>query len=656
MKKILINSPILSRSGYGEMARFALNVLKKHEDKFDIYLNVLNWGQTGFIFEENEEYNYITSLRIKTDSYIRQMNGNPQFDISLQITIPNEWKKMAPYNVGYTAGIETTTISPAWLEPSQAMDKIIVISEHAKKTFESTVFQDEQGQRFKVTTPIEVVHFPWKKIENAKIDLNLEYDFNFLTVNQWGPRKNIEGLVSAFIDEFRNDEVGLVIKTNKAADSISDRLVVENQLKQLIDSKGQKKCKVYLVHGCLTESEVHGLYTHPKIKAFVTATHGEGFGLPIFEAANEELPIIATDWSGHLDFLNAPDKNGELKSLFGKIDFELKPIQEQFVWPGVMEKGTSWAFPTETSVRSRMREVYKDITRFKSWSRKISEYNKEKFNKEKIEEDFFYSLGVFSKPKQLLPKPIDGLSFCIPTHGKRIEKTLLTINSIKKQDWNGLPYEIIICGDVENFKNVDGVTLIESANDAHGRRVAALRNKAAMKAKYDIVFCDDDIILSSDWLETTINYSSKNGWDVLSNKVYSPDGTRYWDRSSLSPHILVDYDHPSNDKALYQSSAFFLVRKHVFKEVKWDETKLVFADKEGQVPEDVQYSIDLLKKDYSFSFNKNSLVWHNDDSYTEFSFGNVSQTLKKDFLKKNMKMQFFLDEDSEFINLLQSLN
>ncbi len=388
MKKLLINAPILSRSGYGEMSRFALRALREHEDKFDIYLNVLNWGVTGNIFEEDEDFNYITSLRVKSEQYLRQCNGNPQFDISLQITIPNEWKKMAAVNIGYTAGIETTHIPPAWLQPSLQMDKIVVISEHAKKTFQDTLFQDESGQQFKVTTPIEVVHFPWKQIQDANIDLKLDYDFNFLTVNQWGPRKNIEGLISCFIDEFRNEEVGLVIKTNKAADSIVDRITVETQLTNFLSTKGDRKCKIYLVHGSLTEKEIHGLYRHPKIKAFVTTTHGEGFGLPIFEAVNEELPVVATNWSGHLDFLNAPDKENNLKAMFGKVDYEIKPIQEQFVWPGVMEKGVSWAFPLTASVRARMREVTKDHSRFKSWAKKVCQYNKEKFNKQLINDSF----------------------------------------------------------------------------------------------------------------------------------------------------------------------------------------------------------------------------------------------------------------------------
>ena len=384
---------MLSASGYGEMARFALRALRQHEDKFDIYLNLLNWGVTGFLFQEDEEFAYITSLRIKTEQYVQQSGGNPQFDISLQITIPNEWKRMAAVNIGYTAGIETTHISPAWLQPSQGMDKIITISEHAKSVFLNTVFGDDKGNQHKVTTPIEVVHFPFPE-SGGEVKLDLPCDWNFLTVNQWGPRKNMEALISAFVDEFRNDEVGLVIKTNAANDSRIDKNMIEQRLQALLANKGERKCKVHLVHGRMTDSEMSGLYRHPKIKAFVTATHGEGFGMPIFEATAAELPVIATDWSGHLDFLSVKDEDGADKKLFAKVDYEMKPIEQAHVWQGVMEAGTSWAYPSISSLKGKMREVTKDYGRFKSWAKKLAAYNKEKFKKQQIYDSFINSINI----------------------------------------------------------------------------------------------------------------------------------------------------------------------------------------------------------------------------------------------------------------------
>jgi len=390
MKKILVNGPVLSRSGYGEMARFALNCLRSHQDKYDIYVNVINWGATGFLHEETEEFEWIKFLRMKTEHYVKQGGS---FDVSLQITIPNEWKRMAAVNIGYTAGIETHIISPAWLEPSNQMDKIIVISEHAKQSFLNTIFSDQNGNRFNVTSPIEVVHFPAKQKTSQKIDLNLSTEFNFLSVNQWGPRKNIEFLISNFIDEFRDENVGLLLKSNTVNDSTIDKLTTESKLATLVDSKGPKKCKVYLLHGHLTDAEMSAVYNNEKVKAFVTATHGEGFGMPIFEAVNNELPVIATDWSGHLDFLSMPNDKGDEKKMFAKVDFVMKQIEPQHVWPGVMETEAGWAFPEANSLKEKMRQVYKDYSRFKSWAKKLAAYNQEKFSEESVSKKFIDCLG-----------------------------------------------------------------------------------------------------------------------------------------------------------------------------------------------------------------------------------------------------------------------
>ena len=388
MKKILISGPILSRSGYGEMARFAFRALTSKPELFDVYLLPSQWGNTGNLFEATEENKQINEVINKTRILLQQTNNQPNFDISLQVTIPNEWKKMAAYNIGYTAGIETNMVSPAWIQPSQQMDKIIVISEHAKSSFINTIFGDERGNNFKITTPVEVCHFPVRDFPKIDLELNLKHDFNFLAVCQWSPRKNLEQTIHAFIEEFKNEEVGLVLKINTANDSLLDAGFTETKLKLLLDNFKERKCSVHLLHGHMSEAEMQALYKHPKIKAVVSTTHGEGFGFPLFEAAYNEKPVIATDWSGHLDFLTMPDEQEKPKKMFAKIDYELKPIAKEHVWQGVLEEQTSWAYPLHTSVKAKMREVYKDYPRFKSWAKKLAVYNKEKFTEEKVYEKF----------------------------------------------------------------------------------------------------------------------------------------------------------------------------------------------------------------------------------------------------------------------------
>ncbi|HAW82192.1 MAG TPA: hypothetical protein DCX27_22300, partial [Balneola sp.] len=104
-QNILIRGPVLSQSGYGEQARFAMRALRSREDLFDIFILPLNWGQTGWVSLDNEERSWIDE-RIKATHAHTQSGGN--FDISVQVTIPNEFEKIAPVNIGYTAGIETT--------------------------------------------------------------------------------------------------------------------------------------------------------------------------------------------------------------------------------------------------------------------------------------------------------------------------------------------------------------------------------------------------------------------------------------------------------------------------------------------------------------------------------------------------------------------
>lgn len=656
-KKILVTGPALTTSGYGEQARFALKALRSREDLFDIYLTPTAWGQCGWIHEDNEERKWLDSVIMKTVQFTQVSNNQPQYDMSLQITIPNEWKKLAPVNVGYTAGIEVNKISPHWVQPSNEMDKIIVVSSFAKKGFENGVYtaQDQNGNQipnFKVNTPIEVVNYSVRKNESTSIELDLTTDFNFLVVAQAGPRKNFANTVKWFVEEFKNDNVGLICKTHLGGASQIDREAITNNLKQILAPYSDRKCKVYLLHGDMSEGELTALYTHPKVKALVSLSHGEGFGLPIFEAAGYGLPVITTEWSGHTDFMYCENKEGKVKPHFARVDFTLQPVQPEAVWQGVIEKDTMWAFPVGNSARTQMRAVYKDHDRYRGQAKRLAAHIEKEFETNKIYEQFVNEIIGKSKVK---PQDFDGVSFCIPTNGKRPEKTELTIKSIKAQ--TGKPVEIIVCGDVDNFKHIEGITLVDRKEEAHSRKVALLRNKAAEVAKYNaIAWCDDDVVLDKEWMKNTISYSLQNGWEVLGNKVYNLDGTRYWDRATLQPHRLVDYTHPSYDKALYQSSAFFLVRKNVFHTIKWNEDRLVYADREGQIPEDVQYSFDLINNKYKLDFNESSLVWHNDETYTEFSTGAASLTMKKELLTQQFNINFFLPEDDAFLELVESFN
>lgn len=394
-KKILVTGPVLTASGYGEQARFALRALRSREDLFDVYIVTLPWGNCGWIHEDSEERMWIDQCILKNVQYSQMSNGQPQYDMTLQVSIPNEWKKIAPINIGYTAGIETNKISPHWINPSNQMDKVIVVSNFAKKGFENGIYtatDQRTGQQipnYKTTTPIEVVNYPVRKSDSAEIDLQVTTDFNFLLVAQAGPRKNFANTVKWFVEEFKNDEnVGLICKTHLGGSSQIDREAIHKNLQFILNEHKDRKCKVYLLHGDMSESEMASLYTHPKVKALVSLSHGEGYGLPIFEAAYYGLPVITTEWSGPTDFMYCPNKEGKVKPHFARVDYTLQPVQQEAIWEGVIEKDTMWAFPVENSARNQMREVYKNHDRFRGQAKRLMTHIVTEFEEAKMYERF----------------------------------------------------------------------------------------------------------------------------------------------------------------------------------------------------------------------------------------------------------------------------
>ena len=277
------------------------------------------------------------------------------------------------------------------------MDRMIVVSNHSKNVFNNTEYkfvnenQEVMGV-LKNEVPIYPVQYETRQVDAKPVDLKaIDTKFNFLSVAQAGPRKNLTLVVQSFIDEFHEEEdVGLILKTFSMNNSFSDRRRTKSDIRNWIkDTYPDKKCSVYMLHGNLTEEEMQGLYQNKNVHAYFTLTHGEGFGLPIFEAAINELPIIAPAWSGQVDYLYMPvenEKSGKVKitPLFQKVTYELREVPKEAVWEGVVQKDSKWCYPKFKSAKKALRSTYSGYNLHKKNAKILSSKIKEKFSQEKM--------------------------------------------------------------------------------------------------------------------------------------------------------------------------------------------------------------------------------------------------------------------------------
>jgi len=422
-KRVLLKAPILTQSGYGEHSRFIYRALKSREDLFDLYIEPLNWGKTGWLWEDSEERRDIDLCVGKFYQVVQQKTPNA-FDICVNVDLPTAWKRVAPLMIGVTAGIECDATSPTWLQPCfSQVDKIVVPSEFSKEGFLNSIekYRDafDQNTRNQLEMlneqfkdKILVVHYPVKSFNEVDLKLQLETDFNFLLVAQWGPRKNIEETIKTFYREFYEEsDVGLIIKTNVARNSTPDRFLTNKKLQSIKEGFKDAKCKVYLIHGEMTNDEMHSLYVHPKVKAMINFGHGEGYGLPLFEAAYCGLPVITHDFGGQKDFLYAPKKNKKgvekMRSHFSKVPYKLEPVQAGAIWQGVIEADAEWAFPNMTAAGTAMKEAYKNHGLVKSEAKRLKGWLEQEFEENKKYKNFVECLGDLGALEELKDEELD---------------------------------------------------------------------------------------------------------------------------------------------------------------------------------------------------------------------------------------------------------
>ena len=405
---LLFRGPVKTRSGYGAHSRDLLQALYEM-DLFEIKIDSCMWGSTPMTaLEDNLFHKWIES------NIVNQLEKTP--DIYVQITVPNEFQRVGKFNIGITAGIETTIAPKDWIDGCNRMDLIVTTSTFSKDVLLQTVYnENEQNtgkliKQHKIERQIEVLFegVDTKIYNNVynNIDIDIKEDFAYLFVGHWlkgdtgQDRKDVGMLIRCFAEAFKDveDRPALILKTSSASFSIKERESFRKKIEGLV-SDYKNPPSIYLLFGDLTNDEMNNLYNHPKVKSMVTITKGEGFGRPLLEFTMTGKPVIASNWSGHKDFLPMD------KAIM--IGGKLTEVHESAVDTFIL-KDSKWFTANYNEVAEVFKLVYKDYDKFLEKSMMLGDENKEKFSMEKMKEKFKDIINPFSvQPKEqklILPK------------------------------------------------------------------------------------------------------------------------------------------------------------------------------------------------------------------------------------------------------------
>jgi len=400
---LLFRGPVETRSGYGSHSRDILESLRAM-DMFDFSIDSCNWGVTPLTALEdgNEFHQWIKKRKV--------LSIDAQPDVYVSVTISNEFRRVGKFNVGITAGIETTVAGKDLIDGCNNMDLIIVPSNFTKDVYFQTVYNETENgtgrliKQHKIVKPMEVLFEGadtniYNDVVDDSFNLDIKEDFAYLFVGHWlkgdtgQDRKDVGMLIKTFVETFKDDEnkPALVLKTSAGAFSVKDRELIRRKIKSVV---GETNVPIYLLYGDLTDNEMNSLYNHPKIKAMVSLTKGEGFGRPLLEFTMTGKPVIASNWSGHKDFL--PLDRAVM------VGGTLTDVHDSAVDKFVL-KNAKWFTANYDEASAIMKLVRDEYDSFKTKSEELKEINKNIFSMEMMTK----KLGTILSPYIQRPERVD---------------------------------------------------------------------------------------------------------------------------------------------------------------------------------------------------------------------------------------------------------
>jgi hypothetical protein len=410
MKPTLVfQGPIFTRSGYGDHCRDLMKSLRKM-DKYDIKIIPLRWGNTP----QNQIDGESEFGRWMLERVITGIEQKP--DVFMQVSVANEFEPKGHYNIGVTAGVETTIAPKDFIDGSNKMDLIIVPSNFTKNNLGGTVYQQKDqatGQivgEIKVGKPIEVLLEGvdteiFSKGSGKDVLENVKEDFNFLIVGHWlkgslgQDRKDIGMAIKTFATVFqylpKEKRPGLIVKTSHAGFSVIDREATREKIDSVLKPLGDKCPSVYLLHGDMEESDMSNLYHHPKVKAMISFAKGEGYGRPMAEFTLTGKPILASGWSGQMDFL--PTEHAVL--LEGSLTQVDESAADQFCM-----KEAQWFTVNYSNAANKIYDVFNKYDSYLEQSKGLRENTLKHFTLDNMHDRFVQLMDTYVKKQpQFVP-------------------------------------------------------------------------------------------------------------------------------------------------------------------------------------------------------------------------------------------------------------
>ncbi|MDN4523634.1 glycosyltransferase [Fictibacillus fluitans] len=332
---VTIVGPTFDASGYAQTLRTI--ALGLHKQGKTVRVIPRDWSKldSGISGEERLNLIKICGDGILPDGPIIQINIAQEF-----YPIPGR------VNIGMSM-LECDRIPKQWVEKCNKMSQVWVPSTFNKETFKESGVIEEKIKVIPIG--IDTTRFSPEALPIKLPDL--EDHFVFISNFEWVPRKGFDILINAFLDEFNsNEKVALLIKTYSGSNFDEEGKEIRSNLRTIIEKKKKNQYPLIklITHG-FSPDQLPSFYTAGN--CYVIPTRGEGWNLPALESMACQIPVITTNWSAHLDFIN--ESNGFLINIEG-----LENIPEFQTRNDMVYKGMKWSIPSYADTRKLLRFTF----------------------------------------------------------------------------------------------------------------------------------------------------------------------------------------------------------------------------------------------------------------------------------------------------------